>query len=245
MILEVVGNCHFEGAMVFFLVAGIVAMRQGKTAKSAVWWALATASKMLPLLFLPIVWRWLGWRKGLTFNVIFAAASLLLFAPLIAVLPNILQSLNLYFQKFQFNASIYYLIREIGYSKIGWDIGESSGPWLALSTLFGVLLIAALTKREVLNHYSRLASALLFALLLYLSFSAVVQPWYVCVPFAISLLTHWRFAVLWSGVVALSYSHYDGGLRQEHFGLIALEYVVLWGFLIWEFNKKRNTEDTD
>ena len=123
IILEICGNCHFEGAMIFFLLAGMVAIQQGKIAKGALWWALATASKMLPIMFLPIVWRWLGWRKGLIFNAIFAVACLALFVPILVMLPNMLDSLDLYFRKFQFNASIYYLVRELGFSKIGWDIG--------------------------------------------------------------------------------------------------------------------------
>ncbi|MDO8971231.1 MAG: hypothetical protein Q7U74_11115, partial [Saprospiraceae bacterium] len=101
VVLEITGNCHFEGAMIFFLLAGMVALQNGKIAKGAIWWALATASKLLPLLFLPIVWRWLGFRKGLTFNVLFAVFSLLLFAPVLAVLPNILESIDLYFRQFQ------------------------------------------------------------------------------------------------------------------------------------------------
>ena len=234
VLLEIMGNAHFEGAMIFFLMCGIVAMRRGKTAASAVYWALATATKMLPVLFLPIVWRWLGWRKGLVFCGVFAAATILLLLPLLAVLPNIAESLDLYFREFQFNASFYYLIRAVGYSVIGWDIGERSGPLLGLITLGGTLLIALATKRSFESRETRLVSALLFALFLYLSLSAVVQPWYVCVPFALSLLTRWRFPVVWTGLVALSYSHFDMGGREEHFALIATEYTVLWCFIGWE-----------
>ncbi|MFN0036572.1 MAG: hypothetical protein ACKVUS_16015 [Saprospiraceae bacterium] len=237
LILEICGNCHFEGAMIFFLLAGMAALQRGRVAKGAIWWALATASKMLPLLFLPIVWRWLGWRRGLFFNTIFAVVCLVLFAPVLAVLPNILESLDLYFRQFQFNASIYYLVREVGFSEIGWDIGEFSGPALGGLTVLGVLVIAALTttfrKFQTFGKLN-LETALLFALLLYLSLSATVQPWYATVPLALSLLTRWRFAIVWSGVVVLSYSHYAGGGLQENYWLIGLEYAVLWTFFLWE-----------
>jgi hypothetical protein len=241
ILLEIMGNAHFEGVMIFFLLGGILLMRRGMTATSGVYWALATASKMLPLLFLPIVWRWLGWRKGLVFFGVFVLCSIVLFLPLLAVLPNIVQSLDLYFREFQFNASFYYLIRAVGYSYIGWDIGERSGPLLGLVTLSGIVMMALFTQRLYEASQARLASVLLFAILLYLSLSAVVQPWYVCVPFVLSLLTRWRFALVWTGLAALSYSHFDGFGRQEHFGLIALEYTVLWCFFGWEvwlFNKK-------
>ena len=238
VLLEITGNCHFEGAMIFFLLAGILALQQGKIAKAALWWALATASKMLPIMFLPIVWRWLGWRKGWAFNAIFGLACLILFAPILVVLPNMLESLGLYFQKFQFNASIYYLVRELGFSKIGWDIGEYSGPALGGLTLLGVLVLSWRTRSNELSESFKfsesLSNALLFALFIYLSLSATIQPWYITVPLALSLFTHWRFIVVWSGVAALSYSHYQGGGMQENYGLIALEYAVLWGFFLWE-----------
>lgn len=248
-ILEVCGNCHFEGAMVFFLLLGIRAIQKGKTTQAALWWAVATATKMLPLLLLPIVWRWLGWRKGFIFNGLFGIFSLILFTPLWAVLPNILNSLDLYFRKFQFNASFYYLVREVGIWKTGWDIGTRSGPILGGLTVLGVLIIALFSKpirnSSIGTHQSpmdagRFYGALTFALFLYLSFSATIQPWYVLVPMVFSLGTSWRFMVLWSGLVMLSYSHYDGGGRQEHFGLITLEYSLVWGCLIWELIQRIN-----
>jgi alpha-1,6-mannosyltransferase len=245
IILEICGNCHFEGAMICFLLTGITALKQRKVVKGAIWWAFATATKMLPILFLPILWRWLGWRKGWKFNLMFSLACLVLFAPLLAVLPNILESLDLYFRKFQFNASVYYLVREVGILKTGWDIGVHSGPILGGLTTLGVLIIAWRTKQfhkgeptcSMFSDFSGpfgLNTAMFFALFLYLSFSATIQPWYVAVPLALSLGTNWRFILAWSGLVVLSYSHYDGGARQEHYGLIILEYGLIWIIFLWE-----------
>lgn len=89
-------------------------------------------------------------------------------------------------------------------------------------------------KFKAFEKFSSLETVLLFALMLYLSLAASVQPWYVTAPLALSLLTRWRFAVLWSGLVALSYSHYDKGGFKENYALIAIEYAVLWGFFLWE-----------
>jgi Gpi18-like mannosyltransferase len=233
-IIELTGNCHFEGMMAFFLLAGLWAFQRNNTRQAAGFWALATATKMLPLIFLPIAWRWLGLRKGLVFCLFFGLFSLLLFAPLLAVLPNIAQSLDLYFREFQFNASIYYLVRQVGYWVIGWDVGNFSGPWLAAISSLAILVIALLVKSRPVPDVQHLAIAMLFALFAYLSLAAVVQPWYLILPLVISLLTHWRFVLWWSGLVALSYSHYENGLRAEHFPLIGLEYGLLWAGLLWE-----------
>lgn len=238
-ILEICGNCHFEGAMLFFLLGGLLALQKGSPAKGAVWWAFATASKMIPLMFLPIVWRWLGWRKGLIFSSIFGVVSLLLFSPILVVLPNILKSLDLYFRKFQFNASVYYLVRELGYAKIGWDIGEFSGPLLGAFTILGILLIAVLTRPLSKNgQIAHLSQSMFFALFLYLSLAATIQPWYLTVPLALSVGTRWRFMIAWSGLIALSYSHYLNNAYLENYPLICLEYGLLWTCLILDLRRR-------
>ena len=232
VILEFSGNLHFEGAMICFLLAGFIALQKDRILPGAVCWSLATASKLIPLMLLPAVWKWLGWQKGVRFIILFALFSVVLFSPLLAVLPNILDSLDLYFRQFQFNASVYYLIRLLGFWHGGWDIGEYSGPFLGLLTLIGVNVLALRGRTGDSAH--AIARTLMLSLFLYLSLAAVVQPWYVAVPMVFSLFTRYRFLILWSGLVALSYSHYDGGQFQEHYWLIALEYVFVWKQLVGE-----------
>ncbi len=242
ILLEITGNCHFEGAMIFFLLAGLHALHRGKVIPAAIWWALATASKLLPLMLIPIVWAWLGPRRGLVFTGVFAAVCLLLFAPLLIVLPNMLESLDLYFRQFQFNASVYYILRATGFWLKGYDIGETLGPFLGLATLAGVLLIAWMARNKplwpgsrVIGWSIRLEEAVLLAFLLQLSMAATVHPWYATVPFAVGLLAGRRFVLAWTGLAALSYSHYTGGAFEENYWLIALEYSVLWWFIWREY----------
>ena len=238
VILEFSGNLHFEGAMICFLLAGFIALQKDRILPGAVCWSLATASKLLPLMLLPAIWKWLGWQKGARFIFFFALFSVLLFSPLLAVLPNILESLDLYFRQFQFNASVYYLIRLLGFWHGGWDIGEYSGPFLGLLTLIGVSVLALRVGTGDRAHV--LARTLMLSLFLYLSLAAVVQPWYVAVPMVFSLFTQYRFLILWSGLAVLSYSHYDGGRFQEHYWLIALEYFLVWKQLVSESGQQAN-----
>jgi hypothetical protein len=232
VILEFSGNLHFEGAMICFLLAGFIALQKDKIVPGAICWALATATKLLPLMLLPAVWKWLGLQKGARFILFFGLITAVLFSPLLAVLPNLLESLDLYFRQFQFNASFYYVIRVLGLWLKGWDIGEYSGPALGLLTLAGVIWLALQVRTG--DSAPALARTLLFSFFLYLSMAAVVQPWYVAVPMVFSLFTRHRFLILWSGLAALSYSHYNGGQFQEHYWLIALEYVFVWKQLVGE-----------
>jgi alpha-1,6-mannosyltransferase len=158
--------------------------------------------------------------------LLFGLFSLLLFLPLldVEVMRNMGSSVGLYFQKFQFNASFYYLIRAVGLVWIGRETGFQFGPWLSLVVLICVLFLAFLLYKKKIQFID----SLVFASFVQLSFSSTVHPWYVILPFGIALLSNWRFPLFWTGLVALSYSHYQGGGLQENFVLIGLEYAVLW-----------------
>jgi len=273
VLFEIMGNCHFEGAMIFFLVAALLALQRGKIAGAAMLWALAVASKLIPLLFAPLVLAHLSKQKkgavsfiqhpAIHFLWVFSAASLVLFAPMlnVEVLTNMSRSLDLYFQKFQFNASVYYLLRELGFWIKGYDTGYFIGPVLGL-VVFAIIGYWSL-RDWILDHYSsilpwtrsgfrglavkkdaasttmandemppndKMTTQLLLASLLQLTFAATIHSWYVTIPLVLGILTRWwRVAVLWSGMVALSYSHYAGGAFQENYWLIAVEYGVVWG----------------
>jgi alpha-1,6-mannosyltransferase len=281
ILLEIMGNAHFEGAMITFLVAGVVALRQQKTGAAAVWWALAVASKLVPLLLLPVVWRWLGWRRGWGFMVLFGLSCGLLFLPLLdlEVLRHMSTSLRLYFREFEFNASLYYLVKTIANALAEQNVGRFVGMGMSLVTIVGVLYLA--TRK--ITKSNTLAMTLTAALTLYLLNSNVVHPWYVTVPFALSLflydkkhstsntkhqasnihhsslnIKHSSFLInhsslnikhssliwwVWTGSVALSYSHYIGGGLKENFWLIGLEYALVLGVFIlarYQYNRPKS-----
>jgi len=230
ILLEITGNCHFEGAMLCFLLAGLASLGRGRTGWAALFWALATASKLLPLLFLPLVWTHLGWRTGLRFMALFSVFCAALFWPLldVEVLTNMAGSLNLYFRQFAFNASGYYILRAAGAALAPptVDVGRTLGPILGAVVLAGVLVLAFWKRRQTESVFHQ---KLLMASTLYLALATTVHPWYIALPFGLGLLTNRLFPLVWTGVVFLSYSHYAAGGFQENYGLIALEYaLVLW-----------------
>jgi alpha-1,6-mannosyltransferase len=239
IILEIMGNCHFEGAMLFFLLAGIVALLRGYLPGAALFWALATASKLVPLLFLPIILVYLGWRAGFRFGLLFSVCCLALFLPLLDldILKNMAGSLNLYFRQFAFNAGGYYVLKAIGKALAPptLDVGRALGPMLGAVVFAGVWGIAFLRpeKPGVPGGWS-LTEKLVLAATLYLALATTVHPWYIVLPFGLSLLTRWRFPLVWTAVAALSYSHYTGGGFQENYAWIAVEYAVLLAAMRWD-----------
>ncbi len=238
-ILEGCGNAHFEVAALCGVLWGMLFLEQRRPIQSAVAWSVAVALKLTPLLFLPLLWRFLGFRRGSIFMAVFGVCSLLLFLPVLSeeVMQHMARSLDLYFRQFQFNASVYYLVRWVGYRRLGYDIGEYSGPVLGALTVLIVLAVAVRVKPQRTGEsISRLAGGMAWASLAHLSLAAVVHPWYVLLPFGVCLPGRWRFPLVWTGLVALSYSHYHAGAFNEQYGLIVLEYGLLWLYVLSELS---------
>lgn len=237
VILEITGNLHFEGAMVFFFVAGLRFLQIGRTNGAALAIAGAVASKLIPLMFFPFFIRRLflmgGWRSLFVFFALAGLAILLLFMPLLngLFLQNIGESLALYFRQFEFNASLYYIERWLGFQLTGYNQIALIGPPLALLAA-GFILIRTLIDRGA--DWKSLPGLCLWAIVFYLVCTTTVHPWYLILPLALSLFTRWRFPVLWSGLVVLTYAHYWDGAFRENYGLIAFEYIAVGGYLMWE-----------
>ncbi len=236
-IIETVGNIHFEGMMAGCMLAALICLQRGRDTVAGVLWAVGIAVKLLPLLFVPLVAGWLGrprmWRFGMTTGV----ATVLLFLPLadLEVLRNMQGSVGLYFQKFEFNASLYYLLSHASPWFTGWYEGATIGPFLAQMTVFVLLYWSfwLFSKKE--KTLGDLQTALLGIASLYLFNATTVHPWYLVVPLALGAGTGLAYPLLWGMLAFVSYSHYIGGGRQEQFGWIALEYGAVLAAILWQW----------
>ncbi len=233
VILEVSGNLHHEGLMVFFLLLTVWLLIQKYWVSGAGSLALAVASKLLPLMLFPLLVRRLGWKRSAWFFPLVGLFLFLLFAPLYdpTFVSGFSSSLDLYFRKFEFNANLYYLFRWIGYQRVGYNQIAELGPRLAMLTVIGILAYAALERRP---DWSTLFSAFLFAITLYLFNTTTIHPWYLALPLAFCGFTRFRFPVVWSALVVLTYINYSYPDYRENLWMVGLEYTVVWGWLIWE-----------
>lgn len=234
VILELTGNLHFEAVMISLLLWAVwlLLRRESSNVGSAAVGALAIVTKLLPLLFMPLLIRRLGWKWGLLYALLVSGLTVALFAPFFSLdlVRNFLSSVNLYFQKFEFNASVYYLIREAGYWTTGYNIIETAGKVLSLATLMGVLWISF--------RSSWTTSLPLWILTFYFALATTVHPWYLTTLVAASVFSPYRFAIVWSGAVFLTYSAYGQVPYRENLWLTALEYGVVVLFAGWEWRKK-------
>lgn len=236
VIVELSGNLHFEGIMIFFflLAAYLLILQQSKL--SAVAWALAAGTKLIPIFFLPIVLRTIPFKKALVFYLVFGFSFLALWLPLYnsELIPHFLESIQLYSETFEFNASIYYLIRLIGYEMIEYNVIQTAGPWLTRIAYLGILII--LLKKKIIN-WQRFFNLILFALSWYYLLALIVHPWYSITLVFLAVFTNFRYPMLWSFLAVFSYWAYSNPTFQENFWLISLEYLLVTGFAVWELSK--------
>lgn len=246
VILELAGNLHFEGVMVFFLLLAIYFLKRQQAFLSSGAYALSICTKLIPLLFLPLFLRYFGWRKTIIYWAAIGAITVVLFLPLLnlEIVYGLSTALGYYFQRFEFNASIYYLIRELGYLMFGFNIIYFAGPFLAVAATAIILLIAFRNLPSTFPGRidSSLFKYMLWCILVYLVSATILHPWYIVTLLAVSLFTPYGFPVVWTGLIFFSYAGYTQKGYEENLFLLALEYIMVMAYLFYEtvWRKHRN-----
>jgi Gpi18-like mannosyltransferase len=240
IIIELTGNLHFEAVMLFFLVWSLYLLLQKKWIWSAFIFGLSVSVKLIPLLFIPLFYQWFTKdekRKGIlnffSFGAIIIGINMLLFLPFLSsnLLDNYLSSVGLWFQNFEFNASVYYIAREIGYLFRGWNEIAIIGKILPIITVVFIVVITFFRKN---NSPQQLFTAMLLGLTFYYFMATTVHPWYIASLVLLSVFTKYKYPIVWSIVIILSYQAYANNPWQENLWLITLEYLMVYGFLFWE-----------
>ncbi len=261
IIIELTGNLHFEPLMLFFLIWSIYKLQQQKWLWSSVLLACSISVKLIPLLFLPLFFQWFIKNKTvnsnsevsirtqsrtksflelLIFYTIILVTTILLFLPFYSseLLNNYLNSVGLWFEKFEFNASFYYVFREIGYQFRGWNEIAIIGKLMPILTIIFLGFITFLRKNTSLKG---LITSMLFGLSFYYFTTTTVHPWYLSTLIILSIFTKYRFPIIWSFVIVLSYQAYANSPWKEDLWLIGLEYFIVFLFLCWELIYKNKT----
>ena len=239
VIIELTGNIHFEAVMIFGTVLAIILLRRvdwfrvRNLGGAAIGLILGIGVKLLPVIFAFFLVRRIAWRRLLLVTVLSTAALLALFMPMTGrqMLTGTGESLGLYFLKFEFNASIYYILRWIGYQVKGYNMIATIGQWTTIATMLIFVLMLMGERRPSRQNWARIC---LFALSSYLALASIVHPWYICPLVALCCFTPFRYPVWWSALAFLSYSAYSSADYSENLWLVALEYVVVYAIATYE-----------
>jgi len=239
VLIELTGNLHWEGVMLFFFVLGWWLYVYKKPWLSSIAFALSVGTKLIPLLLVPVFIRYQPWKRSVLMACVGLLSLLLLFLPFFKDigLENYLATIQLWFKNFEFNGSLYYIVRWIGYEIKGYNIIRQLGevtPWLVVLIVLGFSCIKAKKTAQ------QVFTAMLLLLSCYYFIASIVHPWYIISLVFLTLFTRFSFPLFWSALVLLSYVTYAHPSFQENYYLIGIEYGIVFAVLGYELVKKKS-----
>lgn len=239
VIIELSGNLHAEAILLFFWAWGLVALLRKNALGAGLWLGSAVAAKLLPLVLLPLIVRYLNPKKILVFGVSFLLTLVLWWFPFwhAELVSNYLQTLSLWFNTFEFNASVYYLYRWLGYQWAGYNIIASWGLWVPPLLILGIVGYSLFRPVQTAKIF---VERLLWILTVYFLVSTTVHPWYLLSVAFIGMLTPCRFWLLWTYTCFWSYTAYGETTVQENLWLVGLGYALVLGMILYEQRAKNN-----
>jgi len=269
IIIELTGNLHFEGVMIFFLVWSLYLLHKGCWKWAAVIFACSVSVKLIPLMFLPLFFwwftstklsnqdrspqKWISYTepKGLSafagmtklsiFYTIVGITLIAFFLPFfsMAFVENYSKTVGLWFNNFEFNASIYYVLRAIGYAITGCNEIGFIGKILPLISILVILGFSVFKKN---NSIPKLSTSILLVFTIYLFLSTTVHPWYIATLVMLCIFTNYKYPLVWSLVIIVSYLSYLGigsADKSENLWIVALEYFLVFSVFFWEVILKK------
>lgn len=244
VILELIGNLHLEGVMVFFMILSFYHLYRKSEIYSGIFLGLSILTKLIPLIILPLFLFRLGLKKSIRFIVTITAVISTGFAPFINFksLINYSESINLWFSNFEFNASIYYALKEI-FKVFNIRLIDFMVYIIPISIFIVMTYLISMKK----NKTQDILTQSLIILTTYLFISTTIHPWYIIPLIFLSCFTNYRYPIFWSFTIFLSYfSYYEIQVNENHF-LLAIEYGLVIGILFYEiyFKKLNHHKLTD
>ena len=234
VIVEGVGNLHFEAIMLPWIAITLIDFSRTRYFRVAVPWAVAILVKLTPLIMAPM----LIFRIEPKIRFYFIMTSLfILFVFLGMLQPWALftdfgNGLGLYFGSFEFNASIYYILREIFTYYLSYNPIAVLAPALALIA-FGLIVAASWFGRK-----ANIFELALVVFLIYLLLSTTVHPWYIIPVVYLAIRARREYILIWSFTAILSYTHYMGEVGPKWIYL-TVEYGLLGLAIFMESMRKK------
>lgn len=205
VLVETAGQAHTESIMVLFLIVVVWAIQKKRDGIVGIALALAGWVKLYPLVLFPLL------QVKKTTTLFFACTMLGVGAIYAApyVLPNVRTSLDLYVALFEYNAGLYYAIKET----LRWWTGDDWSKWLG--PRLRLLFLASLPVYYYLRwrfQWPFWQSAVL-VLGTYFVLTTTIHPWYFLAILPLTVFAdrpawHWH----WVSLVSLgTYLFYIGG----------------------------------
>lgn len=233
VIIEISGNLHFEGMMITFLIMTIYYYLKENYWLTGTFFGIAVLIKLTPLMLVPFILLRTKPKDSLFILVTFAlsVASLSFYWIDLERIDHISKSLDLYFHTFEFNASIYYLLRELGYWFYGYNMIGFVGTILAITSFLSILLISFIGRRS-----GNIFEVIVLIFFIHSLLSSIVHPWYILpvLFFGVMSKKFQMTGIVWSCLVFVSYYTYKDSSYTENSWLVFIEYGLVLSIFIFE-----------
>ena len=236
VIIELTGNLHFEGVMLFFFIWSLYLISKNKWLWATPLYAISIMVKLIPILFLPLFLKFFGFKKSVLFYLLVGIGCIVLLVPFYSPMfvDHYSETVGLWFSNFEFNAGIYNLVKTIAvglFDAKPWELIDSYGTIVIVLTI-GIILVLAFFRKN--DSLPRIIVSMLLALSAYYFLSSTVHPWYLIFLLGLGMFTKFKFPIAWSFLVILSYYAYSNPDYKENLGLLAVEYILVLGLFIYE-----------
>jgi hypothetical protein len=240
IIIEIAGNLHHEGLLLFFFAGFIFYFKREKWVPGAAWLAASVASKLIPLIFLPYLMLRIKGKGKWLFLTSFSVTLLILFVPLLdaSFFAGLTDSLRLYYQKLEFNGGLYFLVREIGYQVKGYNIIASSGKAFAVISTILILSYSIYSSGKTLLP----AKVFTWIMLIFAAFSLIWHPWYIATFILLSVFTGYLFPLVWSYFIFLTYAGYTSEGYHDTNIIFIIEYLMVFAAILFDIYLERQRQ---
>lgn len=224
-LMEYFVNAHIDVVGIMFLVLFIYFLEKENMIVSVVAFTFSFLIKLYPIFLIPLLVKKLRARRFIYYIATFVIISVLFYFPFINGSLSVTDALMRYVNKWEFNASVYYLLTAFFPDR------ETA------RVICGILLFISIGY--IALYYKDFIKGIFGVLLAVVIFSPVLYPWYLgwiaaLNPFAV-------FYSVLSLLFTINLSNFTplGKVWHEYFPVIFTEYAIFFGFLAYDLFHQR------
>lgn len=223
-IMEYFVNAHIDPLLIMFIVMFVYHSEKRNTKLSALFLALSVLSKVISIILLPLILKQFGIKKSIIFILIFVLTIIAGYLPFVFDDINVLIALNKYVAKWEFNASIYYLLKLI-----------FSDGTIARMICYAGLGISIVIISFMYKDFSKAVYGVLIA---FVVFAATLYPWYL--GWIAVLNPVFNFYSVTSLLFTINFSNFTPLAPEwkEYVPVLLIQYVLFYVLLFYDFGKK-------
>ncbi len=224
-VMEYFVNAHIDAAGIMLLILFLYFLEKGKMLPSVLAFTFAFLTKLYPVFLIPLLVKKLRAQRFLYFILIFTFTSILFYFPFIEGSQSVTKMLNIFVNRWEFNASVYYLLKALI------PDGETA------RLICGILLFISIGY--IASYYKDFVKGVFGVLLAVLILSPVLYPWYLGWISAINPFVGFYSVLSLLFTVNLSNFTPLGKVWHEYFPVIFTEYAIFFVLFAYDLYHQR------